>query len=593
MRPENKHELVAIATMLMLALSATGRPARATESMVLAHDGVTARILNAPFSGEIASLRDSTGTTLTMDQLPQPVTGYPLLETSTAVVAWTPDQGGWTFWTRRDDRLTRRGELVLSDAGGPARFHLMADDKHGFAVDMNFQNEKSHQVVALSRDGILEIRQSPGQTVVVRSPMRYALVPSLIGTDLLYDPEQFSVGVPSYLPSLNMVVGLQEGNEGVFVGVWPRGEQLAHVQVNENSRPRSFASFSLDTAGQSFFVAFLDHPGIWHEEPLRDDYLETHTAIAWQRPFDAHWIGRFFIDSEGYDFPFYFLAEKQKLWGRYIRGWFEYPVWFDGRKTMVHFEKKFPPQGTLLIYYLDTYRDDLDVLSPVAVMQKSLGKDEAARLLDFAGTHEQVLLEHRNAVCAMTAKIESYFAKGPDAAPQAEVQQYADDVSTFIRLIRERVFQFDRFAAEMHEMLQSEQQKQPSLAGALQPSDNLVVEIREVAEGDLPDTSLEEVRRWTDRIKMLAADSGEKNLAIVKQLTEQCRSVAGTQDDLARNLSVVTIRLMEEAARLGTASPHHVRIAEQMIVRCRSILRQPTWWEPCRKYLPRGNPGTK
>ena len=192
---------------------------------------------------------------------------------------------------------------------------------------------------------------------MVRSPLRYVLVPSLVGTDLLFDPADPAGGPPSYLPSLNMVVGLPEGGDGVLVGVWPPGEQVARCKSMTNSRPPKFESFSLDTAGQSLYLAFLDHPGIWHEEQLRDEYLETHTAIAWQRPFDARWIGRFFIDSDGYGFPFYFLSEKQKLWGRYIRGWFEYPVWFDGQQTMVHFEKKFPPQGKLLVYYLDTYRD--------------------------------------------------------------------------------------------------------------------------------------------------------------------------------------------------------------------------------------------
>ena len=145
----------------------------------------------------------------------------------------------------------------------------------------------------------------------------------------------------------------------------------------------------------------------------------------------------------------------------------------------------------------------------------------------------------------------------------------------------------------MHEMLHAEQEGQPSLTDALQQSDTLVAEIREVAEADLPATSLDEVRRWTHQIKVLAVDNPEQNLTLVKELTQQCRNVAGTQDDLARQLSVATIRVMEEAARLGTASPQHVRIAEQMIKRCRNVLRQPTWWEPCRKYLPKSNPGAR
>ena len=436
MRPDNTRTHRAITGTLLLAALVTLRSTTAAEGLIVSRDGVTARILDAPFSGEVASWGKSVGESLRPDQLPKAVTGYPVLEANAAIVAWTSDGCGLTFWTRRDGRLQRRGELVLNARGGSARCCLVADDKCGVAVEMFFPEGTRPHVVALARDGILEIRQPPEQRIVVRSPLRYVLVPSLIGTDLLYDPETLPVGVPAYLPSLNMVVGLATGNDGVLVGVWPPGEQLARVQVDDASRPRTLQSFSLDTAGQSFYLAFLDHPGIWHEEQLRDDYLETHTAIAWQRPFDARWIGRFFIDSDGYDFPFYFISEKQKLWGRYIRGWFEYPVWFDGPKTMVHFEKTFPPQGKLLVYHLDSYHGEADMLAPVTVMQKSLGNDATAKLLDFEGTKEQVLLEHGNAVCAMTTSIESYFGGKPDAPPRAEVQRYADDISTFIGLIR-------------------------------------------------------------------------------------------------------------------------------------------------------------
>jgi len=125
----------------------------------------------------------------------------------------------------------------------------------------------------------------------------------------------------------------------------------------------------------------------------------------------------------------------------------------------------------------------------------------------------------------------------------------------------------------------------------LKPCEEILEEIRAIAADDLPDISLETVREWTDAVKQLTPDAEKKNLATVKALTQKCRSVAGTQDDMARNLCVVTIRLMEEAARMGTASPQHVRLAEQIIARCRGIIRQPTWWEPCRKYLPKSNPG--
>lgn len=581
---------VTLLAITVLAVPFAARPNRVVGGILVSQNGVTIRILNEPFSGNSPSTADTASETRSLDRLPLQVSGFPILETAAATIAATADPSVFTFWTGQHDHLKRQGEVILSSPSASPMLRIVADEKHGMALEIGDRQEGQQQTLALSKEGILEIRQPAEQTVTIRTPLRYALVPSLVGTDLLYDPDSLPAGELSYLPSLNMVVGLQEGGAGMLTAVWPPGDQLARVRVKDQGDTPIIESFEMNTAGRPIFIRFINHPSIWHAERLRDEYLETDTPIEWQRPFDARWIGRFFVDSDGYDFPFYFLAERHKLWGRYVRGWFYYPLWFDGDKTMVHFEKKFPPVGDLLVYYLDTY-DDSTQVSPVGVMQKSLGRDVAASLLDFEGTREQVLLEHRNAVCAMTYKIEACFERDPEAAPWAEVKQYTDDIATFIRLIRERVYQFDRFAADLHELLQAEQKKQPALAESLKPCEEILAEIRDIVAGDLPETSLVEVGRWTGSIKELTPDDKKQNLATVKALTRKCRSVAGTQDDMARNLSVVTIRLMEEAARMGTASLQHVRVAEQIIQRCRRILRQPTWWEPCRRYIPKSNPG--
>lgn len=586
----NKHLQAAFLAIAVLAVPFAARPHRAVGGTAVSQNGVTIRILEEPFSGNRTSLADTSPETRSLDRLPLEASGFPILETEAAIIAATADPGVFTFWTGQQDHLKRQGELILSSPSASPTLRIVADEKHGMALEIGDRQEGPPQVVSLSEEGILEIRQPAEQTVSIHTPLRYVLVPSLVGTDLLYDPDSLPAGKFSYLPSLNMVVGLQEGGAGMLTAVWPPGDQVARVRVGETNDVRRIGAFELDTAGQPVFIRFINHTNIWHAERLREQYLETDTPIAWQRPFDARWVGRFFVDSDGYDFPFYFLAERHKLWGRYVRGWFYYPLWFDGDKTMVHFEKKFPPVGDLLVYYLDTY-DDSKQLSPVGVMQKSLGRDVAASLLDFEGTREQVLLEHRNAVCAMTYKIEACFARDPEAAPWAQVKPYADDIATFIRLIRERVFQFDRFAADLHALLQAEQKKQPALVESLKPCEESLAEIGDIVAGDLPETSLMEVGRWTGSIKELTPDDEKQSLDTVKALTRKCRSVAGTQDDMARNLSVVTIRLMEEAARMGTASPQHVRVAEQIIQRCRRILRQPSWWEPCRRYIPKSNPG--
>ena len=213
------------------------------------------------------------------------------------------------------------------------------------------------------------------------------------------------------------------------------------------------------------------------------------------------------------------------------------------------------------------------------------------KLKDIEGRLDAVEVQMSQPAIAQDPAAYQKLAREAKAPPWPEVKQYTNDVATFIRLIRERVFQFDRFAVELQDLFQTEQKNDPTLAEGLKPCEEILAEIRDIVAGDMPETSLEEVGQWTNSIQKLTPDDEQQSLATAKALTQKCRSVAGTQDDMARNLSVVTMRLMEEAARMGTADPQHVRVADQIIARCRNILRQPTWWEPCRRYIPKSNPG--
>jgi hypothetical protein len=106
----------------------------------------------------------------------------------------------------------------------------------------------------------------------------------------------------------------------------------------------------------------------------------------------------------------------------------------------------------------------------------------------------------------------------------------------------------------------------------------------------MPSTSLDDAP-LTAEMKSLAAEVRPGNNKKYEKLASQCRSVAGSQDDLARDLSVLAIRLSQEAARQGAESPEQVRLAEQVIARTKQVLRKPTWWEPCRQYLTKSDPG--
>ena len=81
-------------------------------------------------------------------------------------------------------------------------------------------------------------------------------------------------------------------------------------------------------------------------------------------------------------------------------------------------------------------------------------------------------------------------------------------------------------------------------------------------------------------MKKAADEVGGDNAKSYGKLAERCRSVAGTQDDLARDLSIRVIRLTEQAARIAVQSPQHAQMAAEVIVKARQLLRKPTWWEP-------------
>jgi hypothetical protein len=192
----------------------------------------------------------------------------------------------------------------------------------------------------------------------------------------------------------------------------------------------------------------------------------------------------------------------------------------------------------------------------------------------------------------MTGNMQKIFEAGGEVSRRSEIAGGADDVAEFIRLIRDRVFEFGDFAARTGELLEARMREQPALVEPLVPLEDTVDEIRLAAKEDLPDVTLAEVRRWTEEIKGLAAEVRPQNLERYKVLSRQCRQVAGGQDDLARELSILVIRLTQQSAVMGVGSPQQVRLAEEIIAESRQVLRLPTWWEPRRCYLPKPDPGS-
>ena len=239
-------------------------------------------------------------------------------------------------------RSSKRFRFVLSDF--PAKY----------GIEIYSDSAEAEFAVRVDNRGIIEFKPGRARQLVLRGlRLAYGLVPSLVGTDFLYDANTARGAERLHIPSLNLVLGLVDGGDCMAVGVWPPGKQSAAFGLTPGADAKFIDSFTFDTDGRSFYFSCQERPGVWHVERLNRNYLEKDTTITWKRPFEAKWLGRFFITSDEYDWPFYFGSKPVKIWGRYIRGWYTYPLRFDGDRTVVHFEKQFLPKGDLLIYCLN------------------------------------------------------------------------------------------------------------------------------------------------------------------------------------------------------------------------------------------------
>lgn len=575
-------------------------PAVGAAGIKVSRGGVDVFVPQEPLGGEISQLEKGDWEPLAPERLPRATSTPPVLASAGLVAAIDGQKGLIAVYGRQGNRLTRRGDVSWDAGRRFAQYNLVGSDSGGrLGAEIRSAEGRVLATLYLAPNGILEFQPGDEKDLTVgNTRLKYGIVPSLIGMDFVYTAQSAPGGPAAsnrcYLPSMNLLVGLVEGCDSMLVGAWPPGPQVASLRTTGSGSAKAIDGFSLRTGGRSFYLAVLQRPGIWHCEPLLPDYLERDTEIGWRRPFEAKWIGRFYVASEEIDYPFYFRDARVELWGRPIRSWFWWPVWFDGPRTMIHFEKRFPPKGDLLVYYLEKHPErpaGTAILSPVEVLQEALGPQEAARVLDLAGIEERPVVSHGLCVCEMTSRLQRFFDAGEEVKQRAQIARYAEDVGAFITNVRVRLLEYREFAAQIRQFLKARAAAEPAIAGAAGRLLGLVEEFEGVYQGAMPATSLGEVRQWTAEFNALAREVRPGNDKKFDAVAEKCRALSGAQDDLLRDLSVLVVRLAEKAAHEAVQSPEHAAFARDVIARTRQILRNPTPLEVRRHHRMAPDPG--
>ncbi|HTI73148.1 MAG TPA: carbohydrate binding domain-containing protein [Candidatus Limnocylindria bacterium] len=497
------------------------------------------------------------------------------------------NDGGLALYTTDGASLKPRGLIIPSTEFEVAQCLLVkAGGRTGLRLVA--RNGEASYTAWISPKGLVSVESKKIPEFTVRgSRMSYGLLPSFVGTDLCYNPAKLTGVTKATLPSTQWFVGLVEGNDSLLVAAWNSPTQAVSLGLVGDGDKRTFDSLSIDTTQTGFSLSFVEHRDIWHKEALKEDYLGDYTPIGWQRPFPARWMGQFFTSPGGKasfhspynDYSFPIASAKTRMWGVWFEDWNHYPFYFDGDKTVVHFEKSFAPNGDALIYFLEPAAADL--YSPCEIVQEALGAEKAAALFDFDANglrrlkySTPPLFMYDRPVCATTTRLSKIKQ---EEKPTVGVN-LATHLYEFIREIRGRVDQYSAYFTSMKGYLEQEESTHAELKPYLADLEKLVAEAqsktKKVYDTPLPtvQAKIEAMKKQLEQGQGDGFDCG--NLDV--------RSPAGEQDDLCRRYNRLVLRLVQTAALNCGDSTEKAVVARHIWEESRAVLHQPTRWEPRR-----------
>jgi hypothetical protein len=469
-----------------------------------------------------------------------------------------------------------------------SRCEILRNAGDEVALEVIFSAKDSADLSAVFSFGkteIVEIKPGEGmKNVSLLSPIEYAVVPDFIGDDLVFGPAEFASASAVSVPAENLFVGLLKGEGDLLVMTWPKGKQQLRLRLgDEQQGKRSVASVDFDTAGQSFYLAALGAPGIWHREELKPAYLEKDVAIQWQRPFPAKWKTQ--LSEAGVKTTFAFRESKGTVW-RGVPGSYDYPLWLNGDNAFFHLSKKVPPKGESVIYFLEGRDTPLSVSTPVDILQATLGRPMSESILDVAGrklrTHHRRAGDgvHRACTCGCTEAIQAVFEKGEECTKTNYVAEALDDMIFFVQRHVARIEEYQRFADDLIKFLQSKGSSAPEMKPFLESIEQIAQQIPQ--ECSVQKENMKSPEYMSDLTRQTMALTSKKesnNLKAYMDLLKAWRGMGGAQDYVVAQCHTITRKLFQEAGYGCVNQPKVVEVAKEIRARCRQVLRNPDGYE--------------
>lgn len=517
--------------------------------------------------------------------------GDVVVENSTMAAVFSSEKGKVVLYSKTREAGERKiGEIRLQEPAIQKIRHCAiirnaADEVLLEAVFAGAGGTEVPVVFGFGKNEIIEVKpSSKAQSWTLACPLEYGIVPGFVGDDLIFGKGETDSPSTLNLPVENLFLGLLKGENAELVMTWPQGKQRVRLNLGkEQEEKRPIESLAFDNDGQSFYLAVLSAPGLWHREQLSPSYLEKDVTLDWKRPFPAKWQTQ--LNESGVRTTFAFREHKGTVW-RGVPGSYNYPVWFEGENALMHLSKKVPARGEALIYFLEGQDTPASMLTPVDVLKSTLGRQMAETVIDDAGrklrTHHRRGGDgvHRACTCGCTEAIQAVFESGGEVGQKQYVQEALGDMVFFVERHLERIDEYRRFADDTIKFLHSQQNAAPELKPYLENIEQIIQQIpREYSVQQENMKSLQYASELTQKTMALTEKKDPNNVAAYMELLKAWRGMGGAQDYVVAQCHMITRKLFQEAGYGCAAEPKALEVAQEIRKRCKQTLRNPDGYE--------------
>lgn len=431
-------------------------------------------------------------------------------------------------------------------------------------------------------DRILAVRpEGSTRGITFAAPVELAVVPSLVGDDLIYECRDYPGAKTLSLPSEHFLIGLLRGENSMLVATWQEAIPSVRLELNGGAGQQSFEAITF-LGGNGISLAMLDAPGIWHREILNPFFLERDVAISWRPPFPATWLTQLYEDELKTTFEF--RHEKEEHWRGGI-GSYTLPAWFSGEKPMLSLGKQIVPEGEAIIYFLERDNDTPEqAASPLDIADRTLADDVRAGVLEVEGRPAWWPMRPDAALggetCNVTDVLKAIFDAGEEVQKRVFVRGGAEDMLFHLEVMFGRNERYYTFASDMIAYLDAQAKVRPGLAPYLRDLRSLPEQM--IATYDNTRDTLRDMdyaRELAVKTTALAAEKRPDSPQRMMELKQEWIGMGGAAEELSRREHTLARKLYQQAAYRAVGNPAAIPLAEEIRRRAKQCLRRPDSYE--------------